>query len=89
VSTPNNRPLWEVMEDALSDACRAAFPCAVSPRKRNAAMLRAIADEVVPETMEPVNTLPWVGSPNWMRWDQRMEIRGLLLAEAELAEATR
>jgi hypothetical protein len=51
-----------------------------------AQMLRAIADEVAPETMEPVYTLPWVGSPNWARWDQRMETRAKLLKAAAEAE---
>jgi hypothetical protein len=74
----DKKPLWEVAQNAFLGVIYAGG----DDQDAYEAMLCAIADEVVPETMEPVYTLPWVGSPNWARWDQRMETRALLLQAA-------
>ena len=78
------KPLWLQMADICLGPSGPHTLAAFGPTM--AQMLRAIADEVAPETMEPVYTLPWVGSPNWARWDQRMETRAKLLKAAAEAE---
>jgi hypothetical protein len=79
-----DRPLWEVMRRADSSAASDY----TSPEAR---ILRAIADEVVPEEPKPFTPeLPldqrWK-SLLWYGYYQRQRIRQRLLDEADRAEA--
>jgi hypothetical protein len=85
-----DRPLWEVMIEAYEDVSgsfidhlgREQLPG--PDREECAAMLRALADVVVPEEESPGFNLGQ--SLAWQRWAERQRIRALLLAEAERAE---
>jgi hypothetical protein len=80
MSTPNNRPLWEVMQSAYLAGCKpGSTDC-----HGYAAELHAIADAVVPEEESPGFNMGQ--SLAWQRWTERQRIRNLLLAEAERAE---
>ncbi len=72
----NNDPLWiKIVE---------VFWAPWSDRKSAAAIIRAIADEVVPEET-------WLGTDEtcFAHYSERKRIRKRLLAEAERAEAGR
>jgi hypothetical protein len=87
-----DKPLWEVMIEAyeavsgslIDHMGREQLPG--PDREECAAMLRAIADAVVPERQEPPIS-PHMGNfaANAI-WRERMGIRDLLIAEAERAE---
>jgi hypothetical protein len=76
--------------DAPLDAAAAwGYAQALTPRHRNAAMLRAIADEAVPEEPEPPCTGLFYTHKeelSWERWMQRMATRQRLLDAADEAE---
>ncbi len=74
-----NDPLWTLIATA--------FDSAPNAREGAAAVLRVIADDVVPEALEPayVQGKPL---PAWQH-KERMAIRQRLFAEAERAEAGR
>lgn len=79
------RPLWKVMIEAARNQPVDGISPSADTRSIVAAEIEALADAVVPE--EP----PFVSDsapddPIWARWDQRLEIRRYLLAEAERAE---
>jgi hypothetical protein len=86
------RPLWEVMRDAydtssvpadLVEACDPQTGDWLTDRYGYAAELRAIADEVAPESPPPEDH---ADATDWHAWSATHEIRALLLAEAERAE---
>jgi hypothetical protein len=85
MSTPNNRPLWEVMIAAGLQGN------ALNGRVEDgeAARLRAIADVVAPEEPAPIRD-QYLTERFWFMvytvWEERQRIRALLLAEAKRAE---
>jgi hypothetical protein len=79
----DHRPLHLLMRDAYTKAVQ------TSPGRRvdgEAAMLCALADEVVPEEPEPSLTDSWMARLEWERWAQRKATRALLLKAADEAE---
>lgn len=71
-------PLWEVMQDAGSNAPG-------TPRDAIAAEIRALRDWLVPEEDKPNDEFccPPVST---MLWRQKMDLRALLTAEADRAD---
>jgi hypothetical protein len=85
----DKKPLWEVMLNAKIQYTRTNSSPTYGGEE--AARLRALADEVVPEEPKPdyyVDTdMGWmVNAPATYRWEQRMATRALLLKAAAEAE---
>lgn len=81
MTTPNNQPLWRVMEAAWESTPEVPMN---QEGHCYAAELRAIADRVVPEEARPFGL---ISNTYLAEWGQRQHIRALLLAEADRAEA--
>ncbi len=83
----SNDPLWTLIA--------MAFDSAPNAREGAAAVLRVIADEVVPEGCEPPMYIPselggsLINAQAVAEWNVTRRIRQRLLAEAERAEAGR
>jgi hypothetical protein len=84
-NTPNDQPLWRVMEAAWESAPEVPMN---QEGHCHAAVIRAIADRVVPEEYLPEpDEESMMDMRVWEAVSQRQRIRALLLAEADRAEA--
>ena len=96
MSTPNDQPLWRVMRHsydqssvptALIESSDPETGDCLTDRYGYAAELRAIADRVAPEEIEPPNAFEEEGYVPGRLRGERQRLRALLLAEADRAEA--
>ena len=85
----DNRPLWQVLDQAETDLLTEEFGACISypDPKHEAVRIRALVEWLLPEEEAP-SLCERKNTPGWLyRFDERRLLRERLLAEAEKAES--